>query len=713
MKKSIFPKIIALTIAFVFVISGVLIVSRDTALANFVTNAWQGYKLTQGLVGYWSFDGQDVDISQVTAEISDRSGNGNNGDWINHATTTAIGKIGQAISFDGTNDYISIANESNFDFTSNFSVSAWVQTSSSSYNAVVGKYTSAPSGWDLGVGDGSDSGEPRMTVRGSSSIDTGSSATRRVDDGKWHLVTAVVTPTAITLYIDGTFDVTVSGTWTPTTNNNAVRIGNRQAGEDSATFPGIIDDVRIYNRVLSADEAKRLYLMGASLKTNVSHRDELTQGLVGEWTFDGQDIDTSLVTAEIRDRSGSGNNGDWLNHATTTAVGKIGQAINFDGSDDYINAGNNSSLQLTTVFTLSAWIKTNNTIVDEYRTIIDKGTASTNRTYWLELDVTTGLLTLRFSVAGVGKVFTSTVALNDTKWHHVVATYDGSFVRIYSDGESVMTPAAQSGSTDNPAVDMLIGRSSVAGLPRYFNGSIDDVRIYNRVLSADEAKRLYLMGASLKTNVTHRDELTTGLVGLWTFDGQDIDTSLVTAEIRDGSGNSKHGDWINHATTTVIGKIGQAINFDGTDDYVNMSGDIAGTGAVTICAWINPRSSGGGGDGQVVGTTAGSTRLRMTSNGIYFSSDGGGTTISTSVTYNVWTYICAARDSTGVSGVIYKNGIQANTGSTGTPAANGADTQIGNRTSLSRAFDGKIDDVRIYNRALSADEVNRLYLMGK
>jgi hypothetical protein len=92
---------------------------------------------------------------------------------------------------------------------------------------------------------------------------------------------------------------------------------------------------------------------------NMSHRDELTSGLVGYWTFDGQNMDLSSSTKEVLDSSGSNNNGDWLNHATTTTIGKIGQAIQFDGVDDLVSIADVPALSSSNVKSASLWIKRN------------------------------------------------------------------------------------------------------------------------------------------------------------------------------------------------------------------------------------------------------------------------------------------------------------------------------------------------------------------
>jgi hypothetical protein len=93
--------------------------------------------------------------------------------------------------------------------------------------------------------------------------------------------------------------------------------------------------VRIYNRALSADEIKRLYKIEATVTLNAPNsQGSLTRGLVGWWTFDGEDMSGSQTTPRlIDDRSGQGHSGQyWHVTGTPWAVGSIGQALSFDGA---------------------------------------------------------------------------------------------------------------------------------------------------------------------------------------------------------------------------------------------------------------------------------------------------------------------------------------------------------------------------------------------
>ena len=83
----------------------------------------------------------------------------------------------------------------------------------------------------------------------------------------------------------------------------------------------------------------------------------------------------------------------------------------------------------------------------------------------------------------------SVKSVNDNIWHHLIGTYDGSILKLYIDGLLDSTDDSP-GSCSNPNINFQIGRW-VGGSSQYFNGLIDEVRIYNRVLSAEEIRFHY------------------------------------------------------------------------------------------------------------------------------------------------------------------------------------------------------------------------------
>jgi hypothetical protein len=208
--------------------------------------------------------------------------------------------------------------------------------------------------------------------------------------------------------------------------------------------------------------------------------------------------------------------------------------------------------------------------------------------------------------------------------------------------------------------------------------------------------------------------LKTGLLGWWTFDGKDMSNGAVV----DKSGNGNTGTLQNIATSSFYtsGKIGQAFNFDGVDDSVKLTSDPIGTGAVTISAWINPESFGGASRGAII--WGNSTRFRITSIGflIEFTSNGFTTTAQSASgslrQLSKWYHVVVTRDSSNQA-TFYINGVISGTANQASGIPTGSSVgNIGESVSSANRFDGKIDDVRVYNRVLTTSEITRLYNEG-
>jgi hypothetical protein len=176
------------------------------------------------------------------------------------------------------------------------------------------------------------------------------------------------------------------------------------------------------------------------------------------------------------------------NSCTVTGATWGNQGRVFD-VDDYITLGSTSSLYLP-VFTLNAWVKPTAN-VDDFRTIFDKSVSTVNRNYWLNVASGTGLLTLRFSSIGVSAIITGATALNDNVFRFVTGMYNGTNMSLFVNAVSDATPVSQ-GTPDNPSALPYIGFTTVAA-NRGFYGTIGEVWIYNRELTAGEILQIYNM----------------------------------------------------------------------------------------------------------------------------------------------------------------------------------------------------------------------------
>jgi len=256
--------------------------------------------------------------------------------------------------------------------------------------------------------------------------------------------------------------------------------------------------MRIYNRLLSADEIKRLYELGGTTRVaeTITTNPTLETGLVGHWTMDGNDVDWSSTTAEIRDRSGQGNHGDAQGGMTTTSVtpGVMGQGMGFDGFTEYA-AFPDDPLDVVNDITVSLWIKPENNMTENEpfsKYDYAKG--------WLfdlnDVEECGSGESMYFGGrSGASNLWSTSGCVNYVlgEWQHIVGIRNGSIWSIYVNGVLGSSKEGDSGTLAS-AVSMNIGRSPQGGGQLYYAGSLDDVRIYNRALSADEVKRLYEMG---------------------------------------------------------------------------------------------------------------------------------------------------------------------------------------------------------------------------
>jgi len=685
--------------------------------------------LENGLVGHWTFDGPDM-IDNVT----DRSGQGNDGYLTNfNSTTTVSGKLGQALDFDGVNDYVDVGDGSVLDAFTEFTISAWINIDDYGSDDAHGKSgIIADKYWDgstrtwffaydssglLATRIATDDLEaPSSTVKSNNSVSLNT----------WTQVVLRYNGINIDFYIDGQ-GAGGGGALTGTvlTNSEVLKIGAYDIEGTPVYSDGSIDDVRIYNRVLSADEITRLYHLGATTHINktLTTSETLQNGLVGHWTFDGKDMIDNAT-----DRSGQGNHGDLTNfNSTTTVSGKLGQALEFDGVNDYVDVGDDL-YESNNTGTISMWLNID-TVGGETYAFSSSVESSSSNHIAVRLQGSTPVL--QFYSDGRND-FVYGQGLGYNKWAHLTITSNGSLYTFYKNGAKV-SPTVSAGSNlgtwfddlASAAHNTVIGRRKRNPDTLYFNGAIDDVRIYNRALSADEISRLYHLGATTHINktLTSNSDLENGLVGHWTFDGPDM---IGNATDRSGQGND--GYLTNFtSTTTVSGKLGQALEFDGVDDYVDVGSAWTplNTGEpFTISAWtylhdfdnqypvlMQFRSNSG-----VVAThfSNSASYLGM----IIGSEDAGWGQYKESSTdlLNRWVHVVYTYNGQGATTIgnfaIYKDGVSRTLSTAGAFGASANVNYIGNRDS-GLYWDGAIDDVRIYNRALSAEEVQRLYEMGR
>jgi hypothetical protein len=658
-----------------------------------------------GLVGLWSFDGSDI-----TDKVYDRSGNADDATFVGGATSSAkvLGRIGQALRFDGVDDYVTAADPGSgvLDFgTGDFSYSIWVNAAST-LTGTTYVFAKGINGTGYDVSFVTDT-VIRVTITDGTHIST--KQFNSITPGGWHNIVVVAPRSDSTgpfLYYDGVRQSCTGSCGTDFTtvgnvsNSNAITIGQRGAENPGNYFQGSVDDVRIYNRALSAADVKKLYNSG-SAKANKSNAGALSSGLTGYWPFDGSD-----VTDKIYDRSGNANDATFVGGATSTSkvIGRIGQGFKFtNGVNQYVLTPLTPS---GTVRTISAWVYNNGVSGGAEEHVAEYAPLQ----LWIDSsDV------LRFYS---GSVYTATVpSVPRNTWTHVVAVCSSVGHFIYVNGQ--LASESNNASTCSTASGPLyIGRWAGGGATgnEVFNGTIDDVRVYDRALSAAEINQLYKEGNS-KAQASQNGKLTSGLVGMWSFDGLDV-----TDKIYDRSGSGFNATFVGGATSSakVAGKMGQGLRFDGVDDYALSASPVTWpTLDYTISVWAKKMGVGGHGDGrQIMFGDGQSNYLEMCFSGQPMFSiettsnqylvQGGGSCAD----IGVWTHYVGTWN--GSVGRLYINGVKvsADVSTTGTPIRQNSFV-FGTYQAGNIQADAILDDARIYNRALSASEVMQLYNLGR
>jgi hypothetical protein len=280
----------------------------------------------------------------------------------------------------------------------------------------------------------------------------------------------------------------VSGT-TPVSANASDDIGvvgvqftldgaNLGAEDTSAPYSVSWDTTAVGNgphtlRAIARDAAGNS-ATSAAVAVTVSNGTPPSPGLVAAYGFE----ETSGPA--VTDSSGQNNAGTIINDAARTAAGKIGRAIDFDGVNDYVSVADANSLDLTTGMTLEAWVQLDT--VSAWRTAIFKEKPSS---------VVYDLYATNASASPQGEArFGSAIAqlgappaLTAGVWTHLAVTYDGAALRVYRNGTQAATKAA-TGAIQTSTGALRIGGNLIWG--EYLDGRIDEVRIYNRALSAGE-----------------------------------------------------------------------------------------------------------------------------------------------------------------------------------------------------------------------------------
>ena len=647
---------------------------------------------------------------------------------------TNTGKFGKALSFDGTNDYVHVPGL--MGSPANITLSAWVNFDATDTSGA--EIISLGDHVSLRVA----TGLTEAFYYNGSGWNTTTSPTTIIGAGWKHVVYVIDDVNdRQNIYVNGvliassTYGASISyaGLGSNTT------IGRHGEGNTIFDFNGKIDDVRVYNYPLNADEIKKDYkqskgvVLGAlgtnpdgytasnsaarsycppgSNETNCAGTGVLNPGPIGEWKLDERKGTTA------QDTSGNGNTGT-LTGGPTWSSGKIGSAVKFDGVNDHILAPN-ASLP-TTDFTYEAWVKVNST---SFQPIFDSNNTQNNE-FAVILDGDVDVYT-----NGVLRMSTSNAPAAGT-YHHIAVIRSGATISVYINGVRDQNTGSDAGALTVGGCDFIIGADN-NGCPSSFNGyldgTVDDVRIYNYARTASQVAWDYNRGRP---------------VGWWKFDECTGGTTY------DASGNANNGT-INLSTTGTqttaigngdcttnastpryngrIGKYNASLNFDGTDDYVSLGAStnlLRNISAASASVWVNSSVLAVQKIFDISVGTSINSRLEIsvdTTNFLCTGRSGDAETAQSVATTGItpllgtWYHVTCVIDYASDSILIYVNGRRVPTsGSPAFTATTTSDTSpqivvMGANADFTTPFNGQIDDVRVYNYALTSTQIRTLY----
>jgi len=447
-----------------------------------------------GLAGWWTMDGKDVDWSGSSGQIKDNSGFGNDGTTnggMTNSQSAAQGRLGQALNFDGVDDYV----ESSVPASQSFSALIWVKGGNEkwTYNGSIWSARSK-NGFVFHSDTGSRSWDGYIITDSSTNDNKRIGGNAPADITKWHQygITYDHSTGKAKMYLDGKQVGSNSFSISRSTSSLSHYLGKDDPlCCDNRELEGKLDDARYYNRALSSDEISRIYNTTRPSPINTSRTDRLTAGLVGFWSMNGQDVDLSDSAAEVKDVSDNGNDGDAKNGAQP-AIGKLGQGFGFDGVDDYVEitsppdpSGSGADASYAVTFWMNPNPDGSNNPIIEWS---ENGNADAH--IWQHDSENDFYHYAGAACASLGR---NNDEIRLGKWSHYAVVYDKAATqfRLYRNG-NLVDSSSQDCSPDTNSTELYFGHR--AGDGRYLNGGLDNVRIYDRALSADEVEELYRLG---------------------------------------------------------------------------------------------------------------------------------------------------------------------------------------------------------------------------
>ena len=642
-------------------------VRANDAVPNFSTYSNTAAATTQAAQGLSAAYGFNEGAGSTTV---DSSGNGNHG-TLSGATWTTQGKFGNAVSFNGTNNFVTVPDAATLDLGATGTVEAWVKLAAvNRWNGVIAKGNANSDDAQNYAIEIDDTNHVRCGLGNGSSFRVLVSTATLAVNQFYHLA-CTWDGTTLSVYINGALNTSTAQALTPAGNTAPLSIG--QFGGNSDRFSGVIDEVRLYNRALTLAQIQQDMNApiggGTPDTTPPTAPSNLTATAVG--------------TAQINlSWTASTDNVAVTGYQVERCLGAGCSNFALAGSPTGTSFNDTTGLQPATTYTYRVRASD---AVPNFSTYSNTATATTPALPPPDTTPPTAPSNLTATAVGPAQINLSWTASTDN-----VAVTGYQVERCQGAGCGTFALAGSpTGTTFNDTTGLQAGTT------------------YTYRVRANDAVPNFSTYSNTATATTQAAQ---GLNAAYGFNEGAGSTTV------DSSGNGNHGT-LSGATWTTQGKFGNALSFNGTNNFVTVPDaatlDLGATG--TVEAWVKlaavNRWNGVIAKGNVNSDNAHNYAIEIDDTNHVRCGLGNGSSfrvLVSTATLAVNQFYHLACTWNGTTLALYVNGIpDSSVAQALTPAGNTAPLSIGQFGGNSDRFSGVIDEVRLYNRALSATEIQQ------
>lgn len=415
---------------------------------------------------------------------------GNHGSLENGVTFTT-GKVDQAFDFRHSLDRVVIPDSPNISFTNanDYTIEFWMNAGvQTTFASIVEKWERfGPYPFVVRLDPPPYPSAGRIYVGAfDGTIGYIAQSVTRVDDNQWHHIAGVVrhSQNQIEMFVDGVLEAsTTYPSLGSIANDHRLFLGIRGTLASNTDYNGLLDELAIYNRALTPTEIAAIHTAGTAGKCPPPPPPcaPLPTGAVSWWRAENDALDFV-----------DGNHGT-LQNGATFAAGRVGRAFSFDGSDDYLDVPDSSSLDTTSALTIEAWVKP---ATAKYHRVITKWGTAGFRTFSVDMNGGSAVFYTSPDGSGYHAIATPAGAVPVAQWTHVACVFQGgSQQAIYINGQLRASSGTWPALFASTAPFRLARNYNDDPGPYWFHGLLDEVTLYSRALSQAEIQSIVAAGS--------------------------------------------------------------------------------------------------------------------------------------------------------------------------------------------------------------------------